>query len=131
MIRAAKDFMGKLWLLSIGLRVWLWMLVVAHGIIPLWFLDHLEAWVAMAGLHGGFVIGVALFKEQGFTRLLGIMHAPWIVLLVLLWQRMDQVPVSEPFGLWIRTVFVLDVIALAFDTKDVIKYLKGDRKPVR
>lgn len=131
MISAAKDFMGKLWLLSTGLRVWLWMLVVAHGIIPLWFLDHLEAWVAMGALHGGFLLGVVLFKRYGFTRLLGLMHAPWIALLILLWGTMDQVPVSDPFGLWMRTVFVLDVIALAFDTKDVIKYFAGDRKPVR
>ena len=131
MLSAAKGLMGKLWMLSPGLRVWLGVLIVLNGVVPLWFLDHLEAWVAMASLHGGFLVGVVLFKLQGFTRLVGLMHAPWIVLLVLLWGKMDQVPAGDPFGLWMRVVFTLDAVAMAFDAKDVIKYLAGDRQPVR
>ena len=131
MLSAAKSFMGKLWMLSPGLRVWLGVLIVLNGIVPLWFLDHPEAWVAMATVHSAFLIGVVLFKIQGFTRLLGLMHVPWIILLALLWGKMGQVPTSEPFGVWMRVVFALDAVALVFDAKDVIKYLAGDRQPVR
>ena len=131
MLRAAKEFMGKLWMLSPGLRVWLGVLIVLNGIVPLWFLDHPEAWVAMATVHGAFLIGVVLFKRQGFTRLVGLMHAPWIILLMVLWGKMGQVPASDPFGLWMRVVFTLDSIELVVDAKDVIKYLTGDRQPVR
>jgi len=42
-----------------------------------------------------------------------------------------QVPASDPFGLWMRIVFTVDAIAMVFDAKDVIKYLAGDRQPVR
>ena len=131
MLTAAKGLMSKLWQLSPGLRVWLAVLITVNGILPLWFLDRVEAWVAMGVLHGGFLIGVVLFQRQGLTRLLGLMHAPWILLLVLLWPQMDQVPASEPFGLWIRVAFTLDAIALVFDAKDVLKYLAGDHAPVR
>ena len=131
MLNAAKGLMGKLWLLSPGLRAWLGVLIVVNGIAPLWFLNQPEAWVAMGGLHGGFLIGVVLFKRQGFTRLLGLMHAPWVVTLVLVWQGMGQVPASESFGLWMRTVFVLDAVAIVFDAKDVIQYVAGDHQPVR
>jgi len=119
-------------MLSPGLRVWLGVLIILNGVVPLWFLDHPEAWVAMATFHSGFLVGgVVLFKIQGFTRLLGLMHAPWIILLVVLWGRMGQVPASEPFGLWMRVVFTLDAVAMVFDAKDVIKYIAGDRQPVR
>ncbi len=131
MLSAAKDFMGKLRMLSPGLQVWLWVLIVLNGVVPLWFLDHPEAWVAMATFHSGFLVGVVLFKIQGFTRLLGLMHAPWIILLALLWGKMGEVPASEPFGVWMRVVFTLDSVAMVFDAKDVIKYLAGDRQPVR
>ena len=131
MLSAMKGFMGKLWMLSPGFRVWLGVLIVLNGVVPLWFLDHPEAWVAMATVHGGFLVGVVLFQRYGFTRLLGLMHAPWIVLLVLVWGAMGQVPASDPFGLWLRVVFTLDAIELVFDAKDVIKYLAGDRQPVR
>ncbi len=131
MLSAAKGLMGKLWMLSPGLSVWLGALIILNGVAPLWFLDHPEAWVAMATFHSGFLVGVVLFKSQGFTRLLGLMHAPWIILLALLWGTMGEVPASEPFGLWMRVVFTLDAVALVFDAKDVIKYLAGDRQPVR
>lgn len=131
MLSAAKGFMVKLRMLSPGLQAWLWVLIALNGVVPLWFLDHQEAWVAMATFHGGFLVGVVLFKIQGFTRLLGLMHAPWIILLVLLWGKIGQVPASEPFGLWMRVVFTLDAVAMVFDAKDVIKYLVGDRQPVR
>ena len=71
MLSAAKGLMGKLWMLSPGLRVWLGVLIILNGVAPLWFLDHPEAWVAMATFHSGFLVGVVLFKIQGFTRLLG------------------------------------------------------------
>ncbi len=131
MLSAAKGFMRKLWMLSPGLRVWLGVLIALNAVVPLWFLDHLEAWVAMATVPGAFLLGVVLFQRYGFTRLLGLMHAPWIILLVLLWGKMGQIPASDPFGLWMRVVFTLDSVALVFDTKDVIKYLAGDRHPVR
>ena len=131
MLSAAKGLMGKLWMLSPGLRVWLGVLIILNGVAPLWFLDHPEAWVAMATFHSGFLVGVVLFKIQGFTRLLGLMHTPWIVLLVLAWGKMGEVPASDLFGLWLRVVFTLDSVALVFDAKDVIKYLAGDRQPVR
>ena len=131
MLNAAKGLMGKLWMLSPGLRVWLGVLIILNGVVPLWFLNHPEAWVAMATFHSGFLIGVVLFKIQSFTRLLGLMHAPWIILLALLWGKMGEVSASEPFGLWMRVVFTLDAVAMLFDTKDVIKYLAGDRQPVR
>ncbi len=131
MLSAAKGFMGKLWMLSPGLRVWLGVLILLNGIVPLWFLDHLEAWVAMAALHGGFLVGVVLFQRYGLTRLLGLMHAPMIPLVIFLWIRLPDTPVETPFGLWLRAVIVLDSIALVFDMTDVIKYLAGDHKPVR
>ena len=131
MLSAAKAFIGKLRKLSLGLQMWLWVLIVLNAVVPLWFLDHPEAWVAMATLHGGFLLGVVLFQRYGFTRLLGLMHAPWIILLVLLWGKMGQVPASDPFGLWMRVVFTLDSVAMVFDAKDVVKYLAGDRQPVR
>ena len=131
MLSATKGLMGKLWLLSPGLRLWLLVLILVNVVIPLGFFGRVEAQVTAGMFLIGFSIGVVLFKFQGFTRLLGLMHAPMIPLVIFLWTRLASAPAETPFGLWLRAVIVLDSIALVFDVADVIRYLAGDHKPVR
>ncbi len=44
-----------------------------------------------------------------------------------LWLRLDQIPVDEPFGLWIRALMVANAISLVIDTIDVTRYISGER----
>jgi len=130
MLTDAKEFMIKMFQVPVGWRVWLAILMAANMIAPLFFLNHIEGVAVFVAINLGAFTGVFLYKQQGFTRLLGAMHWPWIVLLPYLWCRIDVVFASEPFGIWIRAVLVLNSLSLILDVIDVIKYAAGDRQPI-
>lgn len=130
MLKTMKEFMIKMFQVPVGWRIWLAILMVANMGAPLFFLNRIEAWAVFIAINLGAFTGAYLYKKQGFTRLLGLMHWPWLFLLPFLWGRLDVVSAGEPFGIWIRVVLVLNSLSLILDAVDVIKYAAGDREPV-
>ena len=130
MFQIAKEFMVKMFQVPVGWRIWLGILMATNMVAPLLFLNHIEAQAAFVAINVGFFTGVFLYKKQGFTRLLGLMHWPWILLLPFLWGRLDVVSASEPLGIWIRIVIVLNILSLILDAVDVLRYADGDHQPV-
>jgi len=130
MIKDAKEFMVKMFQIPIGWQIWLLALMATNMGAPLFFLNRIEAQAVFVAINVGFFTGVFLYKQQGFTRLLGFMHWPWIFLLPFLWGRLEVVSAGEPFGIWIRVVLVLNSLSLILDAIDVIKYAAGDRQPI-
>lgn len=128
MLKAMSDFMKGVRTLPIGWQVWLMVLVIVNLVIPLFLLGHTEAKWTIAALVGGMIIGNVLVKIQGFTRLLGLMHILWFILIPYLWGRLEFVPASDFFGVWIRSVLVLNGISLVIDISDIVRYIAGDRK---
>ena len=55
-------------------RLWLMLLVVINLIVPLFFLNRLEAQVVVGALLAIMVLMTALTAVSGFTRLLGLGH---------------------------------------------------------
>ena len=130
MLSLMKDFNAKMFASPIQ-TAWLQLLILVNMVIPLFFLRSIEAQVTFACIVLGMMIGVTIFKVQGFTRLMGLMHLPWLFLIIFLLGRLGQTPASGFFGIWIRVVILLNSISLIFDVIDVIKYAAGDRKPSR
>ncbi|NIM51060.1 MAG: hypothetical protein GTN62_10785 [Gemmatimonadales bacterium] len=126
-MRGFLKFMRGLLRLPIPVQLWLLVLVAANLLAPLFFLDRLEARVViLAFLAAGMFMGI-LTAVAGFTRLLGLGHSPWIGLIPYLWTRLDQIPVDDFFGVWVRSVMVPNGISLVLDVADVTRYLRGDR----
>ena len=130
MLHTAKEFMIKMFQIPIGWQIWLLALMAANMVAPLFFLNRIEAQATFAAINVGFFTGVFIYKQQGFTRLSGLMHWPWIFLLPFLWGRLDVAFAGEPFGIWIRVVLVLNSLSLILDAIDVTKYAAGDRRPI-
>ncbi len=122
---------AKFWRAVRGLpppvQVWLAVLVVANGVVPLFFFGRAEARVVFATWLMSAALMVAMTHVMGFTRLLGLAHLPWLLLLVYLWARMGGHPAAQAYGAWIRTVMVLNLASLIMDAVDVVRYVKGDR----
>ncbi len=108
-------------------QLWLGMLVGANLVAPLFFLGHLEAQVTIAALLISMTLMNALTARFGFSRILGLGHVAWLPLLAFLMVRVTEVPATTGFGVWLRTVIVLDAISLVLDTVDVVRFLRGDR----
>ncbi len=108
-------------------QLWLGMLIGANLIAPLFFLEQVEARVTIAALLISLALMTALTARFGFSRILGLGHVAWLPLLVFLVGRLAEVPEASAFGVWLRTVIVLDAISLVIDAVDVVRYLRGDR----
>jgi hypothetical protein len=108
-------------------RLWLMLLVALNLVVPLFSLDRLEAQVVVVTFVASVMLMTVLTASLGFNRLLGLGHIFWIPLMYFLWLRLDQIPVDEPFGLWIRALMVANAISLVIDTIDVTRYISGER----
>ena len=108
-------------------RLWLLLLVSLNAVVPFFFLGRIEAQLVL----GAFLISIVLFgvltARFGFTKIIGLGHAAWIPLLVFLFTRLDTMPGDDFFGIWMRTLLVLNGISLVIDTVDVVRYIAGDR----
>jgi len=108
-------------------QLWLMLLVTFNLIIPLFFLNRLEAQVVVGALVASMILMTVLTAISGFTRLLGLGHIFWIPLLYFLWMRLEQNPADDFFGLWLQVLMIINAASLIIDVIDVGRYIAGDR----
>ncbi len=109
-------------------QLWLMLMLTANGVTPLFFLHHVEALVVLGAILASVTLMTLLTARFGFTRIVGLGHILWIPMLAFLFTRLGDIPASDAFGIWIRTLFVLNGISLAIDAVDVIRYIAGERR---
>ncbi len=125
---AFVDYHRGLALMPVKWKPWLGSLFVANMVIPLFFMQRLEARVVflVALIHGAMF--VCLTAASGFSRLLGLAHILWFPMIAFLFFRLDLWPPDAFYGLWIRAVIVLDAGSLILDATNVVRYIAGERE---
>lgn len=131
MFKLMKDFMIEMFAMHIGWQIWLMALMFVNAAMPLFYYQQIEAQLTFIGAIIGMTIGLIIFKAQGFTRLLGLMHLPWFALIFFLWSRLSVFPADTPFGIWLRALILINSVSLIIDTVDVARYIAGDRVRVK
>ncbi len=126
-MRAFIKFNKGVMKMPVQWQLWLLLLVCVNLIIPLFFIDRLEARLVAGAFLGSVFLMTILTAVNGFTRLLGLGHILWLPLLYFLWTRLDQIPGDNLFGIWVRTLMMLNAVSLVIDAADVIRYVAGDR----
>ena len=126
-MRAFIKFNKGVMKMPVQWQLWLLLLVCVNLIIPLFFIDRLEARLVVGAFLGSVLLMTILTAVSGFTRLLGLGHILWLPLLYFLWTRLDQIPGDDLFGIWVRTLMMLNAVSLVIDAADVIRYVAGDR----
>jgi len=129
-MKSMMKLMKTMMIMPIPWQVWLGVLVLANMIVPFFFIHRLEAQVVVATMIVGLVIMSVIFSVKGFVRLLGFGHIGWLPLVFWLWTRLDHAPADSIFGYWLMAVIVLNSLSLIIDTIDVLRYVKGERRPV-
>jgi hypothetical protein len=114
------------------LAIQLWLLVMAgmNAVVPLFYLERVEARVILATILVAATSMFALTARFGFTRILGLAHVFWLALVPYLLTRLGEIPADDFFGMWIRGVILVNGTSLVFDVADVIRYARGDRAPM-
>ena len=129
-MRAFLKFNKGMMQMSTPVRLWLLPLVTMNMVVPLFFLDRLEARVVLGTLMMSIMLMTSVTALSGFTRLVGLGHVLWIPMLYWLWTRLDQIPIDDGFGIWMRVLMLLNSISLIIDAVDVGRYVAGDREEV-
>ncbi|MCH7685213.1 MAG: hypothetical protein IH899_00780 [Planctomycetes bacterium] len=114
--------------MSWPVKIWLLLLVAANAVVPLFFLERVEAQAVFAAMMIGATLMSLLTARFGFTRILGLGHILWIPLVGWLAFRLGQIPADDAFGMWIRGVILLNTVSLVIDGVDVFRYAAGDRQ---
>jgi hypothetical protein len=129
-MKSMMKFTKTMMIMPIPWQVWLGVLILANMVVPFFFIHTLEAQVVLATAIVGLVIMSVIFSGKGFVRLLGIWHIGWLPLVFWLWTRLDHAPADSIFGYWLMAVVVLNSLSLFIDTIVVLRYVKGERRPV-
>ena len=128
-LQVMSDFNKTMLLMPKPWLVWIGLLISANLVGSLVFIGTLEAKVVIAAILIGATIQMWIFGTKGFVRLLGIGHLPWVPIIPWLWTRLDHAVPGSPFAYWLAAVMILDGLSLIIDAVDVVRYLKGERKP--
>ncbi len=123
-IKFSKGILRMSW----PIKLWVTLLVVANGVVPLFFLQRIEAQAVLVVMLVGATLMSLFTGRFGFTRIVGLGHILWIPLLGWLAFRLGQIPAEDAFGLWVRGVMLLNALSLVLDIADVVRYAAGDRK---
>ena len=125
MIRFLRTMMlmPKPWL------AWLGSLVFINILIPLYFIHTLEAKVVLIAIICSMTIMTAIFSAKGFVRLLGIGHIAWVPMIPWLFTSLGEISLDNPFGYWLLAIIIMNSLTLIIDTIDVIRYIRGERRP--
>ncbi len=129
MLKAIFGFMKTMMLLPKPGLAWMGLLIGVNLVIPLYFIQTLEAKVVLAAMICGLLIMTALFGAQGFVRLLGIGHIAWVPMIPWLIMRFDNTSFESFFGYWLAAVIILNFLSLIIDGIDVMRYIRGEREP--
>ena len=109
-------------------QLWLLLLVAVNVVIPLFFVNRLEAQMVLGTMIVNLVLMTLLTGLTGFTRLLGLGHFPWFLLWYFLWAQLEHIPAAGFFGIWIRALMLVNAVSLVIDTVDVARYVAGERE---
>lgn len=128
MLRAFIKFNKSLMKLPLQWQVWLMLLVGSNMVVPFFFINRLEARITLGTMMISMMLMTVITHLTGFTRLLGLGHILWFPMLYFFWIQRSQIPADDFFGIWLRTLMILNAVSLIIDIGDVCRYIAGDRQ---
>jgi hypothetical protein len=109
--------------------VWVACLMTVNFVVPLFYIQTLEAQLAIAVAFVAAILLSAIHVKLGFVRLLGLGHVFWIPLVIWFGFRLSEVGVDSPFGIWLASLVLVNSVSLVIDVIDVARYVSGERSP--
>ena len=121
-----REFLRGAWALGPWWRVWMVALLAVNLVAPVVFLPQVPAVVTLVATFTALPVAIVLVHVQGrYTRLLGLIHAPWLPMLA---TSLSLYPWNEPwvaYKTWLSLSIILSSISLVIDASDVYRFLGG------
>jgi hypothetical protein len=103
------------------------LLVAVNFLVPLFYIQTLEAQLTLAAMLAGAIIQSYIHSKLGFVRLLGLGHIFWAPLVIWLGFRLGTIGLDSSFGIWLASLVLLNTVSLVIDVIDVIRFISGER----
>ena len=114
------------------LRLWFFLVTCVNISGAFLFQNAIEVFViAVVFTICQLVMGYLYQHHGGFTRLLGLAHAPWLILVPWLVARLLAMDVDDDdsgstLKIWLWMVVLLDSVSLIVDAANVAAYIQGE-----
>lgn len=109
-------------------RLWcVWL--VAVNTACLLFIAHVEAQVVLVTTAIAVAVQTHIYQRIGFTRILGSTHLLWLPMFTWMATRIDTISAEPGLARWLVVLFITNLVSLAVDTADAIRFLRGERAP--
>ena len=115
--------------LPLWVQVWVICILVPVNVAALYFIG-----VPFGPLVAGLAIGgmmpnlYFIFAERGWSKIMAVPHLSiWTPLVVLLAWLLLTDRVAGSFASYCLILLIIDLISLAFDFPDALKWWRGDR----
>jgi len=110
-------------------RLWVAWLVGVNT-ASLLFIKHIEAQVALGVVGAALLAQALIYQRKRFIRLLGLTHFVWVPMLTWMVLRLGTLPEGESlYHAWLVTLIVTNMLCLAVDAWDAMRFILGDRTP--
>lgn len=119
-----KKFLRGAWALGSGWRVWMVLLLAANAVAPWFFLPRLTAIVTLVATATALPVALVLVRVQGkFTKLQGMIHAPWLPMLASSIYLFPWGAEFDAYKIWLTSSILMTIVSLAIDISDVCRFL--------
>ena len=109
-------------------RLWCVWLVGVNAACLL-FITHIEAQAVLAVTAIAVVAQTLIYGRIGFTRILGAIHILWVPMFAWMATRLDSIAAEPALAQWLLVLLVTNLISMAVDLTDTIRFLRGERTP--
>ena len=122
-IRMIREIRSK----GFAIRMWGGLLNLPQLIGGVIFITTVEGLAILATSIVTLVVAGQIHKRNPFSRMIGICHLPWLVLLPWLIYRLQSFDHSVALKSWGYYVAVTILISLVFDVLDIYRYARGEK----
>ena len=104
---------------------WIYLMVLINGIIPFFFLPRFTSIIVLISATTGFFLGLILTHALGYSRILGLMHLPWIpmVSFQMYYFYKQKFKPKSLHDYWFILSLLISVLSLAIDFHDIFSYI--------
>lgn len=108
-------------------QVWVAFLLMPINMLSLAFLSEpMGIWIALLANTAMMLNLPVMLSDRGFSKAMALPHLiPWTILVALLIFARPEA--TGAYAIYLTVLLAADVISLAFDYPDALKWLRGER----
>lgn len=108
-------------------QFWILIMVLGNGVAPFFFLFEPVAMITVVSFCTGGLIASAMASSHGFTKLLGVMHGPWVPMVAFQVYVLAYQNPTGVFKTWLIASIVVSSVSIVLDAVDIVRYMMGER----